>query len=389
VVTCGDGLDRPAEPEKAQMEAMEKADRQALPTDSETVAAPAAGEGGAPAMSIAGLSFFMVDIQAKRVVWLEPRSLDFEHRSGLNDASLSTAMRHMAQNDQKQILSLIQHAVKNGSSGPVELGGDDLGAGLSLVAMRYQAEGGRTFVVAVSGSEVEDDANGTAVRGVAPLIRHLVEDSEKAVLVVDSFGYLRYANDALYKLFNIADPSLCIGRNIAHIPNRVGKTLTSVVLTTLARRAPMDGNKRFFLASGDSMTLNFDLIPFRVSAGLGGVVFSASKLKETGIDFQQIFNCVHAPMLVVDIKTRMLISANNAARKTFAVTEQLMESAPITETMLHPKTFLTLIEHARKGGNTPLQATVSGFDGVTRSKRMRATLIDTGTAHYLLIESKH
>ncbi|MBL6431712.1 MAG: hypothetical protein HPM95_13390 [Alphaproteobacteria bacterium] len=38
------------------------------------------------------------------------------------------------------------------------------------------------------------------MRGVAPLIRHLVEGSEKAVLVVDSFGYLRYANQALYDL---------------------------------------------------------------------------------------------------------------------------------------------------------------------------------------------
>lgn len=375
------------------MDAMEKTARPAAVTateaDGEAATVTAAAGSGAPAMSVAGLSFFTVDIQAKRVIWLEPRSLDFEHRSGLNEASLSTALRHMAQNDQKQILGLIQQAVKTGTAGPIELGGDDLGAGLSLVAMRYQVEGGRTFVIAVSGAEVEDEANGTAVRGVAPLIRHLVEDSEKSVLVVDSFGYLRYANDSFNKLFEIGDTSLCIGRNIAHIPNRVGKTLASVVLTALARRAPMDGSKRFFLASGDSFTLTFDVIPFRVSAGLGGVVFSATKVKERGVDFQQIFNCVHAPMLVIDVRTRMLVSANTAARKTFAVTEQLMESAPITETMLHPKTFVSLIEHARKGGNTPLQATVSGFDGVTRSKRMRVTLIESGPTHYLLIESKH
>jgi len=351
--------------------------------------APVRAAGAEPSLSLAGLDFFMVDIQAKRLVWMEPQALDFEQVAGLNEASLSSALRNLAQNDQKQILNLIQHTVKHGSAGPVELGGDDLGNGLSLIATRYQAEGGRTFVVAVAGTDFEEEATGTAVRGVAPLIRHLVEGSERAVLVVDSFGYLRYANQALFDLFQIADASLCIGRNIAHIPNRVGKTLTSVVLTTLARRAPVEGNKRFFLASGDSMTLKYDMIPFRVSAGLGGVVFSAERINECAIDFQQIFNMVHAPLLVVDLRSRMLVASNNAARKTFAITEQMMEAAPITETMLHPRTLVTLVDHARKGSTTPTQATVSGFDGVTRSKRLRASLIDGGRTQYLLIESKH
>lgn len=371
---------------RQNMSAVEKVERQV--PEREADAGGKAPDGNA-ALSIAGLGFFMVDVQTKKLVWMESPSLDFEHAAGLNEASLSNALRNLAQNDQKQILSLIQHAVKYGSAGPVELGGDDLGNGLSLIATRYQAEGGRTFVIAVSGTDAEDEATGTAVRGVAPLIRHLVEGSEKAVLVVDSFGYLRYANQSLYDLFHINDPTLCIGRNIAHIPNRVGKTLTSVVLTTLARRAPVDGSKRFFLASGDSMTLTYDLIPFRVSSGLGGVVFSAEKVNDCAVDFQQIFNLVHSPLLVVDLKTRMLISANASARKTFAITEQMMESAPITETMLHPRTFVSLIEHARKSSSTPLQATVSGFDGVTRSKRLRASVVDGGSGQYLVIESKH
>jgi hypothetical protein len=50
---------------------------------------------------------------------------------------------------------------------------------------------------------------------------------------------------------------------------------------------------------------------------------------------------------------------------------------------------MTLLDHARKGATTPVQATVSGFDGVSRSKRLRVTLMETGSAHYLLIESKH
>ncbi len=372
------------------MESLEKPEPQASPEADRGPRQPAGAPGAADAaLSLAGLGFFMVDIQAKRIVWLESQTLDFAARAGLNEAPLSSALRLLAQNDQKQILGLIQQAVKYGASGPAELGGGEVGTGLTLSAMRYQAEGGRTFIVAVADSEQEEEGTGSAVRGVAPLIRHLVESSEKAVLVVDSFGYLRYANDALVSLFHIADASLCVGRNIAHIPNRVGKTLTSVVLTTLARRAPMEGNKRFFLSSGDSMTLTFSIVPFRVSSGLGGVVFSAEKVTSSAVDFMQVFNCVNAPTLVVDVKTRMTVAVNAAARKTFAISEQLMESAPITETMLHPKTFMTLLDHARKGATTPVQATVSGFDGVSRSKRLRVTLMETGSAHYLLIESKH
>ncbi|GGE86543.1 PAS domain-containing protein [Stappia taiwanensis] len=362
--------------------------RQDLMQEGGTALVPTA-VGGEPALSLAGLSFFMVDIQAKRIVWLESPVLDFAETAGLNEAPLSNALRHLAQNDQRQILSLVQQAVRSGKAGPAELGGGEPGNGLSLLASRYQAEGGRTFVTVVACPDGEEDAGGTAVRGVAPLIRHLVEGSEKAVLVVDSFGYLRYANEALFDLFHIADPTLCIGRNVAHIPNRVGKTLTSVLLTTLARRAPMEAKKRFFLASGDSMTLTYEMMPFKVSAGLGGVVFTAEKVNDCSVDYQQLFNAVHAPLLVVDLKTRMLVSANAAARKTFAITEQLMESAPITETMLHPRTFMSLIDHARKEGATPFQATVSGFDGVSRSKRLRATLIDSGNGRHLMIESKH
>ncbi len=342
-----------------------------------------------PALSIAGLTFFMVDAQAKQVVWMESSGLDFEGHAGLCEAPLSSALRHLSQGDQRQILSLIQKTITTGSGGPIELGGDDLGRGLTLTATRYEATGGRAFVVAVADPDGDGDAGSAAVRGVAPLIRHLVESSPKSVLVVDSFGYVRYANDNFFDLFNIDDPAFCIGRNISHIPNRIGKTLSQVVLTTLARRAPADGMRRFFLASGDAVSLQFSLVPFRVSAGLGGVVFTAERKSSGDIDYAQIFNATSATLIVVDIKTRMIVAANQAARKAYALTEQLMELAPITETLLHPKTFVALVDQARKGITTPLQATVSGFDGVSNSKRLRASIIQTGDSVHLLIESKH
>lgn len=342
-----------------------------------------------PALSLAGLTFFVVDALAKQILWMEPEGLDFDGKAGLHQAPLASALRLLSQGDQKQILSLIQRAVQKGEAGPIELGGDELGQGLSLTAQRYDVAGGGALVIAAADTQPPAEATGAAVRGVAPLIRHLVESSPRAVLVVDSFGYVRYANDNFFTMFQIDDPKFCIGRNIAHIPARLGKTLPGVILTGLARRAPAQATRRFFLANGDAMSLNFSLMPFRVSAGLGGAVFMAERRTGGDLDFFRVFDVVATNILVVDLKTRMIVAANQAARKSLAMTQQMMESAPVTETLLHPKTLKALIEQAQSGNPAPIQATVSGFDGVTRSKRLKPALLQQDENFYLVIESKH
>ncbi|MBA5777898.1 PAS domain-containing protein [Stappia sp. F7233] len=342
-----------------------------------------------PALSLAGLTFFVVDAVAKQILWMEPEGLDFEGSAGLHQAPLTSALRLLSQGDQKQILSLIQHAVQKGAGGPIELGGDELGQGLSLTAQRYDVAGGGALVIAAADAQPPVEATGAAVRGVAPLIRHLVESSPRAVLVVDSFGYVRYANDNFFTMFQIDDPKFCIGRNIAHIPARLGKTLPGVILTGLARRAPAQATRRFFLANGDAMSLNFSLMPFRVSAGLGGAVFMAERKTGGDLDFFRVFDAVATNILVVDVKTRMIVAANQAARKSLAMTQQMMESAPVTENLLHPKTLKALIDQAQSGNPAPMQASVSGFDGVTRSKRLRPVLLQQEENFYLVIESKH
>ncbi|NRG17698.1 hypothetical protein HPQ64_08355 [Rhizobiales bacterium] len=371
-----EALERAAEPEMKE--------EQAGPAD----AAPARAD-DAPAISLAGLTFFVVDAVAKQVIWMEPEGLDFEGEAGLKEAPLASALRRLSQGDQKQVLSLIQRAMQKGTAGPIDLGGDDIGHGLSLSARRYETSGGGAMVIAAADGDGVVETGGAAVRGVAPLIRHLVEGSSKSVLVVDSFGYVRYANDHFFRMFQIADKQFCIGRNIAHIPNRLGKTLPSLILTGLARRAPEHAARRFLLSSGDAVSLSFSLVPFRVSAGLGGAVFTAERQLAGGVDFQRVMDLLVTNILVVDVKTRMMVAANEAARRAFAMSQQMMESAPITETLLHPKTFKSLIDHAQQGSQTPVQATISGFDGITRSKRLKATLMHQDESIYLVIESKH
>lgn len=104
------------------MEALDKSDRQSEKASGAESRSdqPAAGPAKEGALSLAGLAFFLVDIQAKRIVWLESGALDFEQRAGLNEAPLSTALRLLSQTDQKQILGLIQNAVKYGEAGPAE-----------------------------------------------------------------------------------------------------------------------------------------------------------------------------------------------------------------------------------------------------------------------------
>lgn len=342
-----------------------------------------------PALTLAGLTFFVVDVQSKQIIWMEPEGLDFDGHAGLQSEPLASAVRLLSQSDQKQILSLIQRCVQKGDGSSVELGGDELGQGLTLTAYRHDAVGGGAFVIVSADAQSSNEATGAVVRGVAPLIRHLVESSPKSVLVVDSFGYIRYANDNFFALFQIEDPKFCIGRNIAHIVNRLGKTLPNVVLTTLARRAPAHSTRRFFLANGDVVSLTFSLLPFRVSAGLGGAVLTAERHTGGDLDFFRVFDMLGSNVLVVDVKTRMIVAANQSARKSLGMTQQMMESAPITETLLHPKTFKTLLEQAQAGGQAPIQATISGFDGVTRSKRLKPALLQQDETYYLVIESKH
>ncbi len=342
-----------------------------------------------PTLNLAGLNGFLFDAITKRITWMEPASLEFGEARGFCEATLNDALRLLSPANQKQILTLIQQTIKYGKAGPIEFGFDETSHILSLSATLVDTGGGRRLVLAMNDGDGEASRGGEAVRGVAPVIRHLVEDSAKAILVVDSFGYIRYANENLYELFQVSDPSFCEGRNIAHIVNRVGKTLTTVVLTTLARRAPAQGSRKFSLCNNDAISLTYSVLPFRVSQGLGGAIFTAERTMEKGVDFAKVFDAMSAAVLLIDTKTRMIAAANSSARKAYSMSEQLREAAPITETLLHPRTYKTLLDQAVTENSSPVQATVYGFDGVPRSKRLRPSLIQIDELKFLLLEAKY
>ncbi|NBN63428.1 PAS domain-containing protein [Pannonibacter tanglangensis] len=352
------------------------------PADEDGMAADATVEAsavGQPVLRLAGLLYLIADLTTRRLIWQETGSQTFEGQPArAQEAPLADALRMMPPQTQKNLLAFLQTVLKRGKAGPADVGGDaESGlAGVSLYGLRYDAEDGRSFVICHPVGSLADTEGGAVVRGLAPILRHFVENSTKIVLTVDNYGYIRYASPAFLQVFGITDPPLCLGRNIAHIPKRVGKTLALLTLTALSRRAGAAGRGRFQLPGGDSILLNYSVVFFRVSDTVGGVLFSAEPSESGRADFAKVFDIMTAPVLVVCTKTRKILAANKAARKVYKLTQQVMDDTPITETLLHPKSFTVLLEAARKGTVAPQSVVVNSMDGVSKNKRLRALLIE-------------
>ena len=345
-----------------------------------------------PVLRLSGLLYFIADLSAMRLVWQETGSQTFEGQGGrLQEASFSDAMRLLPPQTQKNLLGFIQTVLRKGKAGPTEIGGDaDAGLiGVTLYGLRYDAEGGQPFVICHPVGGIPENEGGAVVRGLAPILKHFVENSTKIVLTVDNYGYIRYASPAFMQVFGITDPALCLGRNIAHIPKRVGKTLALLTLTALTRRAGASGRGRFQLPSGDSILLTYSAVFFRVSDTVGGVLFSAEPGENGRVDIARVFDAMSAPVLVIDTKSRKILSANKAARKIYALTQQIIDDMPVTETLLHPKSFTALLEAARKGVVAPQSVVINSMDGVSKNKRLRALLIEADDAPpRLMLEGK-
>lgn len=344
----------------------------------------------APALHLAGLQFFIADINRKTILWHEIGSQSFNSEvKELQEAPSSEALRHLAPEDRKNILRLIQGAIRDGQAGPFDVGGgpDHRIPGVPIVAHRYELPDGRLLAICFP-SIGENENPGRVVLGLAPILQHFVASSNRIVLLVDNFGYVRFASDGFLKTFQIADARLILGRNIAHIQNRVGRTIVSLALASLTRRASATGRGKFLLASNESLELTYDAMHFRIGGSVGGVLFSAGR-PNGDVDFLKVFEICSAPMLVINAKTRVLIAANKAAVKSFHLTSNQLDSEPVTESLLHPRNFASLVEAAKGSSDVPVSMPVNLSNGQTKKKRFKATLIDAeGGEAKLILETR-
>lgn len=342
----------------------------------ENTPAPAA-EKETPALALAGLQFFIADISRKLILWHELGSQSFNSEvKDLQEAPSNEALRHLAPEDRKTILRLIQGAIRDGHAGPFDVGGgpDHRIPGVPIVAHRYELPDGRVLAMCFP-SIGEDDNPGRIVLGLAPILQHFVASSNRIVLLVDNFGYVRFASDGFVKSFQIEDARLILGRNIAHIQKRVGRTIVSLALASLTRRASASGRGKFLLASNDAIELSYEAMHFRIGGTVGGVLFSAGRVGGD-VDFLKVFDMCSAPMLVVNSKSRMIIAANKAAMKTYHLTGDILDSRPITEMLLHPDSFNSLLGAAKQEAEIPISVPVNLLNGQTKRKRIRAMLVD-------------
>ncbi|MCV0424324.1 MAG: hypothetical protein K5905_02525 [Roseibium sp.] len=345
------------------------------------------GDDERPALSLAGLQFFFADISRKTILWHEVGSQSFNSEvKDLQEAPHNEALRHLSPEDRKNILRLVQGAVREGKAGPFDVGGgpDHRIPGVPIVAYRYELPDGRVLAICFPSIGENDDNPGRVVLGLAPILQHFVASSTRVVLLVDNFGYVRFASDGFIKSFQIEDARLILGRNIAHIQNRVGRTIVSLTLAALTRRASATGRGKFLLASNDSLDLNYEAMYFRVGGTVGGVLFSAGHVGGD-VDFANVFDICSAPILVVNTKSRMIIAANKAAMKTYQLTSEVLDSRPITEMLLHPSNYSSLLGAAKQESDVPMSVPVNILNGQTKKKRFKCSLVDTETKEPKLI----
>ncbi|WP_417686365.1 hypothetical protein [Roseibium sp.] len=343
-----------------------------------------------PALTLAGLQFFFADISRKTIVWHESGSQSFDSQiKDLREAPSSEALRLLTQEDRKNILRLIQGAIRDGKAGPFDVGGgaDHRIPGIPLMAYRYELQDGRLIVVCFP-SMGEDDSNpGNIALGLAPILQHFVSNSNRSVLLVDNFGYVRFASEGFIQSFGIPDAKLIMGRNIAHIQKRIGRTMVSLVLAALTRRASATGRGKFLLATGDTLELAYNAMYFQIAGTFGGVLFSGG-LAGGDVDFARIFSICSSPMLVINTKTRMIVAANKAAMKAYHLTTEIMEAKTITETLLHPKSYAALLQAAEQESDVAQSTVVNSLNGQTKKKRMKAVLLADDKAPKLVLEAR-
>ncbi|POF29722.1 hypothetical protein CLV41_108147 [Roseibium marinum] len=339
---------------------------------------PSEKEEESPALSLAGLQFFIADISRKTILWHEIGSQTFNSEvKDLQEAPSNEALRHLSPEDRKTILRLVQGAIREGQAGPFDVGGgpDHRIPGIPIVAHKYELPDGRIIAICFPSIGENDDNPGRMVLGLAPILQHFVASSNRVVLLVDNFGYVRFASEGFVKCFQIEDARMILGRNVAHIQKKVGKTIVSLALAALTRRASATGRGKFLLPNNDSLELNYDAMYFRIGGSVGGVLFSAGHVSGD-VDFARVFEICSAPILVINGKSRMIVAANNAALKAFHLTADVIGERPITEMLLHANSYSSLLEAAKQGSEVPVSVPVNLLNGQTKKKRFKCTLLD-------------
>lgn len=343
-----------------------------------------------PALILSGLQFFIFDSARKHLMWLESGSQSFSSKvTGLQQAPIVDALRLLTSDDRKTMLRLLKGALQDGKAGPFDVGGGaDLRIpGVPLVVYRHDLSDGKQMAIGFPSLGEDDENVGQIVLGLAPILQHFVQNSNRIVLLVDNFGYIRFASEGFLSGFRISDPKMVIGRNVSHVQARIGRTIVSLSLAALTRRANASGKGKFLLANGDSIELSFDAMYFRLGGSVGGVLFSAGRVSGE-VDYSGIFNYCSAAMLVVNLKTRKIMAANAAAMKAYHLTAEVIDTQAITERLLHASSFSTLLEAARSKNEVPQSVVVNSFDGKSKKKRLKAIIIDQDSDPKLLLESR-
>ena len=354
-----------------------------------THGASAHGAQASPGLSLRDFRLLIVDPHSGMVIWQSSSGFDFDGTARLRHAPIRQAIRHLSQGDQRQFLELVREVSLTGVAGPRQFGAAGSSVPVLARARRYQSQKSRSFIIIANDLMPAIETSGDIVRGLAPLIKYFVDIVDKAVAVIDNFGYLRFANDLFYEMLGVADPSRLIGRHIHHVEHHVGRTFVRLLGPALEKKRASNGTRRFYCGDRPPAQLSYSLVPFRVSQGMGGMLFVADRKEaEEAIDYEHLFEILPRPSLLVSSTSRIVERANQAARAMFFIPEGNLRNIVLTDTMLHSNSWQQLLRLARANDLGYVRQTISGFDGRSRQYEVRAWFVGKSRNSSLVLECR-
>jgi PAS domain-containing protein len=246
------------------------------------------------------------------------------------------ALQYYPQPDRTRFMQLISDAVEHGLSAParVTMKTDTGLKTFDLVAARILAKTSPLVVGVMRECPPEADAP-VELPNILPGISQAFMSASSAVLITDSKGVVRSANQQFLKLFAIKNAQQIVGRDVRTIANHLGKKLTTSFSDMLSGNAPVRGTLKLQNVPGVSIEVLFELYPLALDHVNGGAVF-VGEVADASMETTatEILDTVPTPILVVDLGSRCIKYANKAGRGELGLSAAQIGRERLSDTLL-------------------------------------------------------
>ncbi len=339
-------------------------------------------------LSTLGVSYWAYDPIAQELCW---QRTDVTSVRGYRVAkfTIQQALQFYAQPDRKRFMQLISDAVHNGLSSPIQVTmKTEAGtASFELVAALVSDKKAPLIV----GLMKECRANSPSAFELPNFLKglsHVFVSSPAAVLMTDSKGVIRFANQAFLRSFAIKNAKHIIGRDVRTIPNHLGKRLVVSFSDLLENNKEIQGSLQLPQAAGQAQELQFRLHPLELSHPHGGCIFVGEANRQPeGIDATNVLDAVPTPILVADLGSRRIIYANKAGRGELGLSATQIGTERLSDKLMSAADVRDLTEVLESvGWDAGRVWQVESHIGLKRHYRIRSCFIGERTNQQIVLE---